>query len=62
MNIPPGFYLDSDCGRIGPLIWINSDTTPRPMDIGAGIIKPTVRWGTISSTKEIRVHWQVIDD
>lgn len=58
-------HVDSDCGRIGELWWVNSNTTPVPLEqawSGFHLFGFGVRWGTFGLGRDITIHYEPIND
>ena len=56
-------YIDSNCGRIGELWWVNSDPTVVPLEhawSGFHLLGVGVRWGTFGFGRDIRIHYEPI--
>ena len=58
-------HIDSDCGRIGELWWVNSDPRVVPLEQvwnGFYLAVFGVRWGTIGFGRDITIHYEPVDD
>ncbi len=63
--VEPYFHVHSDGGRFGFFWWVNSDPTPTPLETvwsGWHLSAVGVRWGTCGFGRDIRIHYEPIDD
>lgn len=58
-------HVDSDCGRIGELWWVNSDPTVIPLERVMGIFHLSasgIRWGTFGFGRDITINYEPISE